>query len=77
MVRHRGGVSDDGRSVNEVTQHDTDVQVAPERPAVALIERSDRTEEHEAERSGGGWRYCSALAAARALNVQGPGQVRR
>lgn len=69
-------MSDDRRSVNDVTQHGTDVQQPPDRPATALSERPDRIEEHEAERSGRRWRYSSALAAARALNVQGLAQAR-
>lgn len=68
---------DGGRSVSDVTQHGTDVKQVPERPAVALIERSDRTEEHEAEQSRQRWRHVSALAAARALNLKGLAQARR
>jgi hypothetical protein len=60
----------DGRIVNDVTQHGTDVQQAPERPTVTLIERPGRVEDHEADPHAARWRYSSALAAARALNVQ-------
>lgn len=59
-----------------MTQYITDVRQTPDRPAVALIENSDRTEEHEAERPGQRWRYSDALAAARALHARDRAQAR-